>query len=257
VRKLALLAAVLSFSGSAFAADMAVKSPAPPVAAPSDPWTGFYTGGSIGARWSDVKWDSINFGAANPAVASGNPASLDSTSVRLGGYAGYNLRIAPAFLIGIEGDIAWADNKKSSTGFPGEPFGAGTSGVGNDFVNAKLGWDASLRGRVGILLNPNWLVYGTGGAAWQQLTTSASCTAIGNSFCGIPAGESLSTTKSGWTVGAGVETSLGNHWFGRIEYRYADFGNITNVLPPAAFVGFLANVNVKTNTATAGLAYKW
>jgi outer membrane immunogenic protein len=257
VRKFALLFAVLSFSGSAFAADMAVKPPLPPVVAPSDPWTGFYTGGSIGARWSDVPWNSINFGAPFPAAASGNPASLDSTSVRLGGYAGYNLRIAPAFLIGVEGDIAWADNKKSSTGFPGEPFGAGASGVGNDFVNAKLGWDGSLRGRIGILVNPNWLVYGTGGAAWQQLTTSASCTAIGNSFCGVPVGESQSTTKAGWTLGGGVEASLGNHWFGRIEYRYADFGNITNILPPAPAFGFLANVSVKTNTAIAGLAYKW
>jgi outer membrane immunogenic protein len=31
----------------------------------------------------------------------------------------------------------------------------------------------------------------------------------------------------GWTVGAGVEASLGGNWTGKIEYLYMDFGKYT------------------------------
>jgi outer membrane immunogenic protein len=39
-----------------------------------------------------------------------------------------------------------------------------------------------------------------------------------------------STTKTGWTIGGGFESSLGERWFARAEYRYADFGNASFVL---------------------------
>jgi outer membrane immunogenic protein len=31
----------------------------------------------------------------------------------------------------------------------------------------------------------------------------------------------------GWTVGAGLEASLGGNWTGKIEYLYMDFGKYT------------------------------
>jgi outer membrane immunogenic protein len=247
--------AAAAFCGApAFATDMPVRAPVYKAAAPYDPWTGFYVGGSIGARWSNVDWRTINIGGA-PASSNDNPAHLDKTTIRVGGYVGYNWKVAPSWLVGLEADIAWGDSSKTHTPFPG--IGPPLFGAGHDFVTAKLGWDGSIRGRVGFLVNPNWLVYATGGAAWQQIKTSATCDNTGLSFCGIVVNESNSTTKAGWTVGGGIEAMLSSNWFGRIEYRYADFGHVTNTLPPAPGTGFNANVNVKTNTALLGLAYKF
>jgi outer membrane immunogenic protein len=176
----------------------------------------------------------------------------------VGGYAGYNWKIAPTWLVGIEGDIAWGNSSKTHTPFPGSSVFFGIV-PGNDFVTVKLDWDASIRGRVGYLLTPTWLLYATGGAAWQEIKTSASCSGVGgnSSYCVGAFSDSTSTTKSGWTVGGGVEAAFAPHWLARIEYRYADFGDVSNTFPKAPNFGFHANISVKTNTALAGVAYKF
>jgi outer membrane immunogenic protein len=48
-----------------------------------------------------------------------------------------------------------------------------------------------------------------------------------------PVSANFSQTKTGWTVGGGVETSLAwfgmsNRWSGKIEYLYVDLGSINN-----------------------------
>jgi outer membrane immunogenic protein len=247
--------AAAAFCGApAIAADMPVKAP---MAAPYDPWTGFYAGGSVGARWSDVKWTTVDFMGNGTPSNVGNPAQLDSTSVRVGGYLGYNWKIAPMWLAGIEGDIAWADNKKVHGTFPG-CTNCGTGAA--DSVTAKLDWDGSLRGRLGVLVNPTWLAYATGGVAWQDIKAISACTngAAGtNSYCTGTFSGTTSTTKAGWTVGGGIETALQNHWLARAEYRYADFGHVANTLPPAPASGAHFSIAAKTSTALFGLAYKY
>jgi outer membrane immunogenic protein len=244
--------AVAAFCGApAFAADMPVKAP---MAAPYDPWTGFYTGGSIGGRWSDVDWQNVSFTAvgAGPIVGN-NTASLDDISVRVGGYIGYNWKIAPAWLAGLEADIAWADNKKTITPIP---LGQAPTTAGPNFDSIKLGWDGSVRGRLGVLVSPTWLLYGTGGVAWQEIKANSTCIP-GGGFCGTAVSGTTSTTKAGWTIGGGMETALPNNWLARAEYRYADFGHITNDIPLAPVTGVHSVLNVKTQTALFGLAYKY
>jgi len=251
--------AVIGFASVASAADLPTKAPiykASPVALYN--WTGFYIGGDIGARFSRAKWTTLDYDTLTPSAVD-NPANLDRTSARIGGYVGYNWMFAPAWLAGLEADIGWAGGTASHTPFPGIAFLSPTLGAGNDFVNAKLTWDASVRGRLGYLVAPNWLVYGTGGVAWQRINTSASCPGGGGiSFCGLPGfSDSFTETKTGWTAGAGVETMLWGNWIGRAEYRYADFGHVSNRLPPAPAVGFHASVGIQTHTAVLGLAYKF
>jgi outer membrane immunogenic protein len=64
-------------------------------------------------------------------------------------------------------------------------------------------------------------------------------------------------TKAGWTLGGGIETMLWSNWIVRAQYRYADFGSVSNNLPPTPFVGFNASIRVRTSNATLGLAYKF
>jgi hypothetical protein len=60
-------------------------------------------------------------------------------------------------MLGIEGNIGWADNKATNAGIPGT-FGPGGSGPGPlaatlalDASQVRADWDASIRGRIGIV----------------------------------------------------------------------------------------------------------
>ena len=141
---------------------------------------------------------------------------------RIGGYIGYNWQIAPLWVVGLEADAAWARNNKTLAGISGT-FGSGGQGVdfgatAFDSSNVKLGWDGSVRGRVGFLITPTWLLYATGGVAWQQADINASCdgSLFNSSWCIAVRNETLSKTKAGWTIGGGVETLLWNNWLLRV-----------------------------------------
>src|SRR5205807_289029 len=44
---------------------------------------------------------------------------------------------------------------------------------------------------------------------------------------------SFSSTRTGWTIGAGAETKLGGGWSAKFEYLYVDLGTVTDTLPIA------------------------
>jgi hypothetical protein len=59
-------------------------------------------------------------------------------------------------------------------------FGTGGQGVGplpvlTDSVTVTEKSDGSVRSRSGWLVNPMWLLYATGGAAWQKDQVNATC----------------------------------------------------------------------------------
>jgi len=104
MRKVALAAVVFSLmlSGTASAADMAVKA-LPLAPAPIATWTGFYAGIGLGGKWSDSDWNSFCFGsncpggthinAENFAPDASSPRNFAPASLRVSGYAGYNWQI--------------------------------------------------------------------------------------------------------------------------------------------------------------------
>ena len=65
---------------------------------------------------------------------------------------------------------------------------------------------------------------------------------------------------AGWTVGAGVEASLGGNWTGKIEYLYMDLGrfNTNTVLltntPP---IGATYSSRITDNIVRAGINYRF
>jgi outer membrane immunogenic protein len=221
---------------------------APPLAAtaPVGMPGNFYAGLSVGGRWSDTDWTTTETAlAALPLPAS---ASFDSSTARIGGYAGYMLRFAPTWAIGIEGDIAWGDSRKSILGIPGACC--------DSIASVKEGWDGSIRGRLGFLLAPAWLLYATGGIAWQSIDIDTTC---GNAdvLCTTRHSESLSKTKTGWTIGGGLEVMLRHNWLLRLEYRYADYGDVHHTFftfPPVDHLTM--NEFWRTQTLLAGFAYK-
>src|SRR5204863_1359671 len=106
------------------------------------------------------------------------------------------------------------------------------TGLAADSFTVKTGWDASLRARAGYLVTPSVMIYTTGGPAWLRVTSTSICgtsviSSSGPSLFG-PGTIAHSTTKLGATVGGGVEVRAWSRWVARAEYRYSDFGTVSN-----------------------------
>lgn len=264
------------------AADLPVryKAPPPPVAS----WTGFYVGGELGGKWETTTWDAVSLRDPPGIIARGNfPRPIDASSgrhydpssVRAGLYAGYNWQVAPLWVLGIEADAAWADGKVTASGFPGCALGACTApGVPQnapvDVTSLTMRWDASVRGRVGYLITPTFLLYGTGGIAFQDISASGICGNVLQSFycngdarIGIfPNAITNSKTLVGGTVGVGGEWMWQQHWVWRGEYRFSDFGSQNDVFAFGFAPGISDNtyryrLSTQTHLVTVGLAYKF
>ena len=276
MRKLTLSAALVGalaagFAGQATAADLPVKAPAPVVAVSS--WTGLYIGGEIGAQWGDAKWTTTCLGfsgvlcSANGVPIAPTPFFVDATSphtfnplaARLGTYVGYNWQFAPNWLVGVEGDIAfaWQDgNKESVLGVVGCGTFCGfrATGPGIDRTEVHMQWDSALRVRLGYLATPDFLLYVAGGAAFQAVGMNVRCTTAGN-WC--IANRSVTNTDilPGWTVGGGLEYKYMRNWIFRAEYRYSEFNRFNTVLFPATADDVFANTKWRTQIATFGVSY--
>jgi outer membrane immunogenic protein len=284
------------------------RAPASPVAAyaaipAATSWTGVYLGAGVGIRssqtTSSIDSAMIAFDGLPPInYAAGCECFLDSalngSSARFSPYLGYNWQFASNWLVGIEGDFGWAKQKSSIDGVnePGSLLESNASL--NDSYSVTTKWDASVRLRLGYLLNDGLMVYGTVGPAIMSLEASSRCDTEKQLFLNTPSfikeafgscspGQktpvdiSNSIVKAGLTVGGGLEAKLWDHWIFRTEYRYSDFGtakfnnsrscNGTSTISDPRFgtttVGCFENdavqtaVRVRTNTAMFGVAYKF
>jgi outer membrane immunogenic protein len=226
---------------SAPAADLAVKAMPYAAPAPAFSWTGFYVGANAGYAWGtnqisgDLGGAWVNYqgvpGAIDPdnaGVTSAARRTLNSSSFTGGAQLGYNHQIN-GFVIGLEADANYLGLRKSYTIGPL----LGAQGPGTYSVAAASTADAlfTLRPRVGIAIDRS-LVYITGGLAASTFAFSQNISYLNPRFNFLPftpaggganAG-SASSTKVGWTIGAGFERMLDNNWSVKAEYLYVDFG---------------------------------
>ena len=232
-------------------------------------WTGLYAGIGLGGRWSDAGWTTDclapaalpatcpnDFFAGDTRIDNDNPVAFDDAAFRFSGYLGYNWQIW-SFVLGVEGDGGWAGNRRSRTGIPGT--WSADFGVGLETAKVESSWDASLRGRLGILVTPRLLVYSTGGVALLEQEVSASCEgSYPLGWCIVPNADSKSGTYPGWTAGGGAEWMVTPNWIARGEYRFTDFGSESFILladEPIDSVGF--SVEHNAHMAYIGLGYRF
>jgi outer membrane immunogenic protein len=64
-------------------------------------------------------------------------------------------------------------------------------------------------------------------------------------------------TRTGWTVGTGVEWAIAPHWSATLEYNYYDFGSATTRLTDSANNVFIAGLSLKDSihAVTAGVNF--
>jgi outer membrane immunogenic protein len=129
-----------------------------------------------------------------------------------------------SFVGGFEIDLSGTD-LKSSASATDIAIAAGTPLSVTKAV--KLDLLGSARARLGYLVSPDVLLYGTGGLAWTHYEQTIS------SFRDNP-GDFIdlaptATWRYGWVAGAGSEMRLWNsNWLARVEYLHYDFGNSGN-----------------------------
>jgi outer membrane immunogenic protein len=207
-------------------------------------WSGWYIGGNIGGSFGTAS-DSATF--AGVPVGGGSPR-LDG--VVGGGQIGYNWQ-ANAWVFGLEADIQGTSedgsNSASATAIiPGGPAATGTLNY-----SEKLPWFGTVRGRLGFLPAPNWLIYGTGGLAYGEVDTNTTLTSgalgVSNNF---------DTTRAGWTAGGGVEVLFARNWSAKVEYLYVDLGSFSNTFTGlGTFTPVTLSTHVTDNIVRAGLNY--
>jgi outer membrane immunogenic protein len=241
-RVLCLLSAigVIVLSGSTVhAADLGARpiyNPPPPPPAPAYSWTGFYFGGNGGFGGDQYQYPTTVGGVAGTA-------KLNSSGFFGGGQAGFNWQFAPAWVVGIEGDFDGADIEGMANASTG--FAAASAGT-------KLDWLTTVRGRAGVLVTPQVLLYGTGGWAYGRTTTSANATLTGVAA----ASTSVGANQSGWTAGAGLEYAF-NSWLSfKTEYLYVDLGTANLVNTAVGGVPIVMNEKATFNTVKVGLNVK-
>jgi outer membrane immunogenic protein len=250
-------------------------------------WSGAYAGVDAGLRatMTDAVENGVTingapapcvFAAFIPPASCVNSEPMNGSAFRIGGHIGYDWQFAPLWLAGVEGDLGWAGRTVTFTGSPlpgninGFLFPVGSfSGLAGDTFNVRTTWDGSARGRVGVLATPSVLLYLTGGPAWLRVQSTSTCSVApaGDCFTNMtPLSITNSSTRLGWTIGGGAETRLWGNWFGRAEYRYADYGTPTyvNTVFNAGFGGvgpFIYNdtysLHIRTHTVDFGLSYKF
>lgn len=226
---LATAAVATIAASSAFAADMAPRyTKAPPMAAVYN-WTGFYIGVNAGYSWGRSNTDAAFYNNATGLLLGTGTAAFDMDGWVAGGQAGYNWQ-RERWVLGVEGDIQ-ATGQKGSVLFncPGVICSTNTAiPVANAPVNVrlenKLDWFATFRGRAGYTFTPTVLGYVTGGLAVGGVNGNGTITGFTGGGLPIAATFSNDDTQVGWTVGAGLEASLGGNWTGKVEYLYLDLG---------------------------------
>lgn len=125
--------ALLGLATGAMAADLPSRvAPAPVAVVPVFTWTGFYVGVNAGYGWTVDDTVTIN----------GTTYDIDADSFVGGAQVGYNYQIG-SFVVGVEGDLQWAD------------FGGDSD------------WFSTVRARAGVAFD-RALVYATGGFAFAD-----------------------------------------------------------------------------------------
>ncbi|CAN7619066.1 porin family protein [Devosia sp. LjRoot16] len=219
--------AAAGLMSSAYAADLIIEEPAEVgVVDVSGSWDGAFIGGFIGAGWGTA--DHTAAGGVGPVPVGGN--DIDLSGWLLGVDAGFNATVGSGIVIGVVGDIAWAD------------IGGEIEGGAFDGTTHTIDWTGSLRGRLGF-----------DGGAFLPYLTAGLAVAHAERFSPLFGGIEADATHVGWTVGAGVEFAVSEELSIDLLYRYSDYGAQTYDFS----AGTDPEIDLSTHTIQAGLHWNF
>jgi outer membrane immunogenic protein len=243
-----LLASALSLLGAA-AANAQTTDPS---------WTGAYVG--LHGGWNldnqNVRTTGVDQNNVNAIQANARPNSvvLDRNGGLGGGQIGANFQYGRV-VAGLEADISALDSDATAkyTNINGGP----------SYLSAKLNYLGTVRPRLGYLISPSTLLYGTGGWAYGGAKYSSAFYR--------PSGEqnfggSDRYTATGYAAGAGVEHALpvrflgSSAWTIRAEWLHYDLGKkqINDAAIPGNGAGaYISDFRTRGDELRGGLNLKF
>jgi outer membrane immunogenic protein len=225
---IAASAIALGMATSAKAADViANEEPAPEYAPPAFTWSGFYIGAQAGYGW----------GKSRGAFEIADFSTEVKPSGWLGGvYGGYNWEAGSGFVIGAEADIVYSGMKKDVS----YVFAATPADTFREEVRAR--WEGAVRARAGYAVD-RFLPYIAGGFAFGKVEHD-----IRYALTDFEKRQ----TRTGWTIGGGVDYAATDNLILRLEYRYVDLGK-----EKFTYIADEYETKFKAHEVRLGVAYKF
>lgn len=230
------------------AAIVSIAAANPALADEDSDWSGAYIG--IHAGYTSLKsasapvlsgaWSSEAAALQSEVV---NTWSADQTveNMHFGGQLGYNVD-AGGVVIGAEADFSihngsdrFARGPIATTPFPTLSYSYANS------VDPKHSF--SVRGKLGVPLGKT-LIYAHGGWGWTKAEVAAEIVSNG----GYTKEGRISHTFDGYLVGGGIEHKLGSNASVRLEYTYADQGDVSYVTAYRTGSAFVTPAYIETFT---------
>jgi opacity protein-like surface antigen len=226
-------------------------------------WQGLYVGVNAGYGFADSGL--TTFAPASPAAAifqaqGRAPLSQNSdiAGFQGGGQIGYNYRLGPSIVAGVEADIQYANIGGS---FSNSDVIAGTTTSNKRLLE----WFGTARGRLGWLVRDDVLIYGTGGFAYGEVSARGALSSLASANCSVvfcSAGQ-FSDIATGWTAGAGVEFAVAPNVTFKAEWLYVDLDkqkyNIAaygGSVPAGVPVNLVARSESAAHIIRAGVNYR-
>jgi opacity protein-like surface antigen len=232
-------------------APLAAASPAyakaPRMPAPLQSWAGFYLGAHAGYGWKQNDFSTVFF-------LNTSDGGIHSKGWLAGGQAGYNWQ--------HNNVVAGVELDGTATGIRGSSIPV-TAGTETETLSDNVKYLGTARGRLGYTVTPNWLLYGTGGLAWEHGLRKITDISI---FPGVGVQTGINEIPRdlfGWVAGVGVETFIGSsNWIARLEYLHYDFGGVEATNTTVSTLAGVASTADKPgrqtiDTVRAGVSYKF
>lgn len=234
----------------AMAADMAqplYKGPQP-LPAPAFSWSGFYVGVFGGYGWVSSDWTLAQQSPPTGFTLNGTEQRLRPSGALGGIELGADQQISN-WVVGIGADLSLIDSDASNTILlPGTLTFA--------MARSQVNWLATVTGRAGYAIDRS-LFYVKGGLAGAEFKDTYSLTDVLGGFVNFG---NQTNTRVGWTVGAGYEYAVFDHWTVKLEYDYMGFGAKDETFTATSGgvdVGWDQSIKRTLQIAKAGVGYKF
>jgi outer membrane immunogenic protein len=202
-------------------------------------WSGCYFGATTGGLWADKNWGA--FTAAGHSE-NGPGGDVSASGWLFGGQVGCNMQVGP-WVFGGQLDEAWSNargsNVESLTGLFSPPISdtSRVTSLGSATVRTGYGFD-------------RFLPYIKGGLAWDTSRFQEVGQFISSSV--------VDDSRTGWTIGAGVEYAVTHNLTAFAEYDFYDFGSKAEsfVFPNVSFYNNSRSISETNNVVKIGVNWK-
>lgn len=226
---------------------------------PAPSWSGVQLGLHGGHAWGDLK-GTLTYDPGTgpmPEIWDRPRQDIGAEGWLGGAHAGFT-RQTGSLVWGLEADISGGDLSASRTAFT-------ASEEVSWRIKAEIDALGTVRARLGYLLTPAVLVYGTGGLALARTSADLAVTHHDGFAPLVTARGSAGETHVGWTAGAGLEWAVAGNWSLRAEWLHVDLGEAdyrltgTNLVtdPPSAHTTDSFPADLVLDVVRVGVTYRF